>query len=128
MFNPELEVPSLELCKQLKNLGFSQEGGGYYWCKWHNNEPFRVIFSPNGKIFCEWIDDKYIEHQTPLEKYKAPTCRELGEWLPVRWRESTLVFENDTEPDARAKMLIWLAKNLAKERNEADKTDNDKNL
>lgn len=33
MFNPELEVPSLGLCKKLKELGYPQEGGGWYWAK-----------------------------------------------------------------------------------------------
>ena len=27
----EKEVPSLELCKRLKELGFSQKGEGWYW-------------------------------------------------------------------------------------------------
>jgi len=30
-FNPTDEVPSLELCKRLREQGYPQNGGGWYW-------------------------------------------------------------------------------------------------
>ena len=33
MFDIKSEVPSMELCKRLKELGFPQNGGGWYWIK-----------------------------------------------------------------------------------------------
>ena len=31
MFDVKKEVPSLGLCRKLKELGYPQEGGGWYW-------------------------------------------------------------------------------------------------
>ena len=128
-FNPEQEVPSLELCKRLKELGYPQEGGGWYWVDL--DKPYLTWYG----IADEPPDDYYI---------KAPTVRELGEWLPVdvKLKEgdaylqmdnlklcgfkttirllsyclynshfSVVIIEDATEPNARAKMLIWLAEN-----------------
>ena len=128
IFDPTKEVPRLDLCKRLKELGFPQEGGGYYW-DFENHEL--------AWVWAAEVRDSLI---------KAPTCRELGEWLPMEvvepnYREvpdndaiSYLPFYSqhgrqwvywyqnyyddtlgnfyalaDTEADARAQMLIWLA-------------------
>ena len=148
MFDPKKEVPNLELCKQLKELGFPQEGMGWYWGSFEEpNDKYYLCFryAENRLVLygglagtnenCVW--DAFND---PPVMIKAPTCRELGEWLPDiiivksdepisyfikyqknKWRYryvdkhgrmlNTEFIEADTEPNARAKMLIWLAKN-----------------
>jgi len=85
MFNPELEVPSRELCKRLKNLGYPQESnGGWYWVLYKQPTYKRwVIGFKNNKfnpkewlIFC---DDVWLTMNTVIEYVKAPSCRELLE-------------------------------------------------
>lgn len=132
MFDPTKEVPSLELCKKLRGLGYPQDGGGWYWirrvghCYWElalmdsdkKGENLRT-WHKSGKY--EWMPIGYTE-----ERIKAPTCRELGEWFPQKWNIVSIQYSNgywgisshevkrwriweaDTEPNARAKMLIWL--------------------
>ncbi|RLJ01289.1 MAG: hypothetical protein DRP11_04655 [Candidatus Aenigmatarchaeota archaeon] len=110
-FEPIKEVPNLELCKKLKELGYPQEGGGWYW----DFEDYKLAF-----IWAEEVADELI---------KAPTCRELGEWLPQNWNIVSIQYKNgrwgvssheveewrmweaDTEANARAKMLMWLVEN-----------------
>lgn len=129
MFNPKDEVPSLELCKKLKELEFPQESGGWYWivvqgCK-HKDVKWELKFY-----------EKYEDIPYWTLCYKAPTVRELGEWLPADIEDKegqlfTLICEKrdgwivayyndkkgfieniffiaDTEAEARVKMLIWL--------------------
>ncbi len=140
MFNPEAEVANLELSIKLKELGFPQDGGGFYWERYKGLSGMEIVF----------------EEKTPINNLsftfiKAPTSREVGEWLPpywISWRDregkywisrirnfscsfdsedypelspdDRVSLENflkrgykptDTEPNARAKMLIWLIKN-----------------
>jgi len=71
MFNLEKEVPNLELCKQLKELGFPQ-GGGFYW----------VIENINEKELPRIVYESDIDNGEFIEIIKAPTVRELCEWLP----------------------------------------------
>ena len=122
----EKEVPSLELCRRLKELGYPQEGGGWYWAK-------------IGESWILELQTEFKEVPAYASEYvKAPTCRELGEWLPIYleediyldidhpspdvWivsyiktthplQESIIAFDDNTEPNARAKMLIWLVEN-----------------
>jgi len=109
IFDPKKEVPQLDLCKRLKELGFSQEGGGYYW----DLKDCELSW-----VWAAEVRDDLI---------KAPTCRELGEWLPENWNIVSIQYKNgrwgissheveewrmweaDTEADARARMLVWLA-------------------
>ena len=128
MFNPKLEVPSLELCKQLKYLGFPQDGGGWYWYSDIENATWRLVY-----------EQEVFDYDEDIKEYiKAPTVRELGEWLPVSIKDihelyiefdkvteedwiisyryychniSLIVFKDITEANARAKMLIWLVEN-----------------
>jgi len=68
MFDISKEVPSLELCKRLKELGYPQEGGGWYW------------IDPDGEgYFLSYFETS--DYLSSMD-FKAPTCRELGEWLP----------------------------------------------
>jgi len=131
MFNPKKEVPSLELCKKLKELGYSQEGGGWYWISF--GEEYNLFFQTElefdekGKIWGVHTEAGLSE---PFDYVKAPTVRELGEWLPdftASFKEQTwwechtniwlekdkkhTVEVNNTEANARAKMLIWLVEN-----------------
>ena len=115
------EVPSLELCKRLKELGYLQNGGGWYW----DTKDRILIFTWEEEV----IDDLV----------KAPTVAEMGEWLPPAlnlkegdaylnidrpeenlWilsyslRDSficPIAVDGETEANARAKMLIWLIEN-----------------
>jgi len=117
MFDPRKEVPSLELCKRLKELGFPQDSGGWYWVKFADRDRWRVMY------------DGIIDYEQVEEVIKAPTIRELGEWLPDEFVSGRIIeeyacfdikeleskdpfdIEADTEADARAKMLIWLVEN-----------------
>lgn len=136
MFDSKKEVPSLELCKKLKELGYPQDGG-WYWKKWKEKENWKLGFvkEEEKQYFLTYVD-----------LIKAPTVRELGEWLPailkvknhnffliikqdfiggqfhwlIGYMYETLhssVHLNDSihrdifEANARAKMLIWLVEN-----------------
>lgn len=130
-FDPKKEVPNKGLCQKLKALGFTQDGGGWYWIE---QEFFGD--SPEPPVL-KWILAFREERPKQLNCIKAPTVRELGEKLPAKI-EDDLRFElisikmtagwlvaytdditwfkgesmvEDTEADARAKMLIWLVEN-----------------
>ena len=77
MFKPELEVPDIEYCKKLKDLGFPQNGGGWYWSIDNQGKVFLSFFQKmtNGDI-------EHDERINFLKRIKAPTVRELGEWMP----------------------------------------------
>ena len=141
MFDPTKEVPSLELCKRLKELGFPQDSGGWYW-DWGNKKLVYVQQTEVGYLIYELEEINYYrlteDDDLFINYIKAPTCRELGELLPVEikgqyhiyfsrgWNTKGIVYwyedadEHtlgdfyawaDTEPNARAKMLIWLVEN-----------------
>ncbi|RLF78688.1 hypothetical protein DRN32_06405 [Thermococci archaeon] len=160
MFDLNKEVPNVELCKKLKELGFPQAQPGYYWVRRKTKDGV-VVSPPEYEIafkgireMCELNKSNYLvagAHYTtwwPVDEIiKAPTCRELGEWLPdhliidksrpcaalvIRkfwYKESPENPERrlvwcvgydfkiefraiaNAEPDARAKMLIWLVEN-----------------
>jgi len=102
----ENQVPSLELCKKLKELGYSQKGL-FYW------------YVEEGKTFIS------VEELDLEECYVAPTVAEMGEWLDgtrsgmygeearcIHFKHGDGHSEYDkTEANARAKMLIWLVEN-----------------
>ena len=129
MFNPKDEVPDLELCEKLQELGYPQETGGWYWL-------ISTGFKGNPKhtiCFLENFDSAtYIPY--PYRYIKAPTVRELGERLPSSIKKDRgllygkmlngtyfcgaykkeITFTEvtaDKEANARAKMLIWLVEN-----------------
>lgn len=126
MFDSTREVPSLELCKKLKELGYPQHHYGFIWAKFKKGEDFCLLYNEGDynkdmlKIcFDEW--------------HKAPTVHELGEWLPIdinlirkiensnaaiwivyskAYKYSLLhKFSGQTISNAMAKMLIWLVEN-----------------
>jgi len=128
MIDYRKEVPSLELCKRLKELGFPQDGGGWYWVK--IKKRWRLCLD----------NDRFNDCWEKVEKViKAPTVAEMGEWLPPAlnlkegdaylyidrpeenlWilsyslRDSficPIAVDGETEANARAKLLIWLVEN-----------------
>jgi len=93
MFDPTKEVPSLSLCKELKELGFPQNTGGWYWDLWPS--PPRLVYLKDWEKFIPLM-------RKPKEKWliKAPTLREVLEWLPIEieYKGETLYLEFD-RPD-----------------------------
>jgi len=73
-FNPTDEVPSLELCKRLREQGYPQDGGGWYWL---------IMRTEEGKELASL--HLFETRPVPLayqDYIKAPTLREIGERLP----------------------------------------------
>lgn len=132
------QVCSLELAKQLKELGVKQES----YCKWNvpnieeekyliGEENFDIenytVGESTPQIFTQEEWEKFTDEYNPIssEMFSAFTVAELGEMLPEKtcWRGYTnynkkwsFMFgdfkaEATTEADARAKMLIYLIEN-----------------
>lgn len=126
----EQQVPTLELCRKLEELGYPQEG--LFW--WSGDDrSWSISGSVSG--FGAAIEGSSYVYESK-EICLAPTVAELGEWLPtntqvkLNWRQGHAIatrnilkfgnnIENEgnmtiverTEANARAKMLIWLAEN-----------------
>ena len=102
MFKPELEVPDIEYCKKLKEIGLPQNTGGFYWAEY------------KGEV--SLIYNKDIPHYSFYESdivFKAFTIRELGEWLPSSIEkeyfytsEAKRIFENRLLSDIEERYLI----------------------
>ena len=73
MFDPEKEVPNLKLCKRLKELGYPQDGGGWYWWRTKGNKVSYLL-----KYFGEQIPTEIFYS---VEYVKAPTIPEMVGWL-----------------------------------------------
>ena len=78
----EKEVASLELSKKLKELEFPQNREGWYWIK--TTYPVKWILA----IMLDgiWLSVKnYIKIKDEIieESINAPTCPEMGKWLPL---------------------------------------------
>jgi len=72
MFDLRKEVPSLELCKRLKELGYPQERAGWHWVLTKENDKEQWAL----KYYCTYEDIPYWAIHI-----KAPTYRELGKWF-----------------------------------------------
>ena len=121
MFDPTKEVPSLELCKELKKLGFPQNRAGWFWVKWEPEEPYILAITFDGR---NYHNQSGRTSTKPPFRIKAPTLHEVGEWLPEEFEEFKLdgkfwvkdrgdynhLVSDENEINARTKMLIWLAK------------------
>ena len=107
------QVCSLELAKQLKELGVKQESL-FYWQEINSKKPKLVQNRNTGN---ENSNDE-------AKWYSAFTVAELGEMLPVgawvivktdgagfRFTIPPNFIDEETEADARAKMLIYLLEN-----------------
>jgi len=133
MFNPRDELPSLELCKKLKELGYPQKGGGWYWASRYicgDETPHDCMLGEcrkEPKLI--WVLEFQERYNT--ENIKAPTVPEMWKWLPrcIRKNKETyflqvsdraisyydseykdvlnFVYDNNLA-DRIAKMLIWL--------------------
>ena len=141
MFDKTKEVPSLELCRRLKELGYPQDGG-WYWVKWRywvkNRRRSKWDLMLEGKFYNYLIGNEIIETNSAIggigviieEKVKAPTLSEVMEWLPNEFYITKIMdyicanLELDpavkgkypimhavTGANAGAKMLIWLREN-----------------
>ena len=122
----EKEVPSLELCKKLKELEFPQESdSGWYWVLYKQPTYKKwVVGCKNNKFNSkEWLiyNDKlfYITNSV-VDYIKAPTCREILEWIDIVYQkhitgcyltEKLTYAPDEIEPNRLAKDLIWLAEN-----------------
>ena len=117
MFEKRLGVPDFEYCKKLKELGYPQDGGDWYWIKLITWGKPRLIYP--GDDFDELVGLSEKEFFV-----KAPTVGELGKLLPdfvefklngkfwIKDKENYRYLVNDrNEANARAKMLIWLIEN-----------------
>jgi len=91
MYSPKKDVPSYSLCSRLKELGYPQLGGGWYWCidKGYYQEPTLVmmqnyvspaytVFDPGGAGFTYVIDPYELKYYV-----RAPTIVELKSHLPI---------------------------------------------
>lgn len=72
----EKEVPSFELCEELKRLHFPQGMSGIYWINDSWVEERRELI-----LLDEVTFGKYITRRVPLTK--APTSSEIDKWLPA---------------------------------------------
>jgi len=134
-FSPEKDVPNVKLCRRLKRLGYPQDGGGWYWIIYHDDDGDRyqlVLERERDKKFWNMLKNCSEDYR---EVIKAPTIGELGWWLSFHWTSSkgrvfySMPFDkgficesidkdgfidefietkSETEADARAKMLIKL--------------------
>jgi hypothetical protein len=125
----EQQVVSLELAKKLKELGVKQESL-FYWL-WQNLDETESNLS-------EWLlgsEQELASFPKTDQEYSAFTVAELGEMLPriitptthimdtgkthddkwyityrdqLKYKNTLLVQEAETEANARAKMLIYL--------------------
>ena len=132
---PEDEVASLSLSRQMKGAGFPQEGIWNWVPKVNNSfEPKHILWhlSEDTEPFPDvWKLDKMVD------VILAPTTTQMGMWLPehvTTWKDMTKIEGQNshigyvcayakseltpltntqyavTEPDARAKILLHLAK------------------
>ncbi len=92
-FDVTNEVPSIKVCKKLKELGYPQDSGGWYW-------NIKDIESP--PVFFNRLPNE-------SEYYiKAPTYCELWQWIISI--DKGLQSE-DPPAESAAKLLIQLVKN-----------------
>jgi len=75
MFDVKKEVPSLELCKKLKEIGFPQDTGGWYWIQ----NPIDIE-----KYSLMFLSEREYEFRLNFafgELIKAPTIMEIIEYF-----------------------------------------------
>jgi len=118
-FDLTKELPSLELCRRLKELGLPQGSAGWYWQKYEDGRwdlgyhslKYRVkelsskkliIRAPTIPEMWSWLPDMIDKRQLFIEKYRGRTT--CGYWYR---RE----FEDVTIAECLAKLLIWSAEN-----------------
>lgn len=108
------QVPTLELCKKLKELGYPQDG--LFWWNLFNKKvsygvettsatEVRVVVAPTVAELGEWLPNDIDGNAQLIDSYK-------GLWLVgyAGVYENGINYEK-TEADARARVLIWLVEN-----------------
>jgi hypothetical protein len=90
VFNFKLKVPSLELCKHLKELGLPQDGG-WYWVENRLSKKTRM------ELLDETPEQHLRDSKDYVNLYKAFTCRELVEWLPAFVEEENDIVKRKTD-------------------------------
>lgn len=70
----EKEIPKFELCKKLKELGYPQDDGLFYWLLLPTWDEPELVYAYGS--FGQEINN------LPAFKFKAPMVQELSEWLP----------------------------------------------
>ena len=92
----EKEVPSLELCKKLKKLGYPQENGGYWWYE----------ETETGEFF---VDTSGFPVRSQRIVCVAPTIRELVKWVDKSSLADEFVYyPSQINPNEFARDVIWL--------------------
>lgn len=123
MTTPQSQCTNLELSKKLKELGYPQESL-FYW-----------VYGKLSKTYNIYSEKNMLGLYSALgytEIFAAPTVAELGRYMPIsylgdlvslmpyktiggKWRvdldDEGMLCSEDTEADARAKMLIYLLEN-----------------
>ena len=127
-FDPTKEVPSLELCKKLKESGFPQVKGGFWWVLFETYNEYEICYWDAEHV--RWDDQgKYVliggcdccaDIVEVEDKIKAPTINEMIKYikqgyfnLPVGKKVgcNCCYLPVDIKPDILAKDLIWLVQN-----------------
>ena len=139
MFDVKKEVPSLELCRKLKELGYPQDKTGFWWgyrAHLKDDEQYVLLFGNEilvGEL--DWWKAPTLGEMEEVLSAKIDTLGDGSDWFlriekwGDRWYVDLSKFaycvcseKGEKLPNAYAKMLIWLAENgyLSFERKEAN--------
>lgn len=111
----EDQVCSLELAKKLKKFGVKQESL-FYWIKYEGYDAYlQSSKEPRSSVWCEGTEVvsaftvAELGEMYPKSSYAPSYPQNNGKWA-VSWFDDAR-FEEVTEADTRAKMLIYLLEN-----------------
>jgi len=102
-YSPEREVPSLDVCKKLREQGFPQDGGGWYWLVMKTAERTELA---SLRFFR--LRPVPLAHQDYI---KAPTFSEIGGRLPGKIGEKGSQFELIITRDSNLWVVYYSASN-----------------
>lgn len=90
MIELEKEVPSIEVCKRLKEIGFPQENGGWHWVitEKHQFKPISWAL----KFYDNYEDIPYWAIHV-----KAPTFQEIGMWFIWLIENNSVKFDKEVQ-------------------------------
>jgi len=115
MFDPKKEVPSLELCRKLKEISYPQDKYGFYWVRLKgslvNENEWDLIYwneehirwDERGKYILLGGCDCCADYLAIIEKIKAPVYPEIEKWLPI---SLDCVIENSPY-SAHHRLIMW---------------------